>query len=77
MTKQFLLAALGFNVNSQVSEAEFNAKYAGQDWIDTEEASCGEVYHEIAGRKLRANVNVKDNPVREGELQNTFRWLPY
>lgn len=77
MTKQFLLAVQGFNVNSQTAEAEFNNKYSGQDWIDFDDLSVGEIYKLCAGRRVNANVSVKDNPMRDGELQNNYRWLPF
>lgn len=61
--KQFIMAALGFEVN-QAGEKEFNAQYGkGADWsFDTENGECGELWDDVAGKRVMASVDIQANP---------------
>jgi hypothetical protein len=74
MTKRFLMAALDFDANSQVAEAEFNSQFPDLG-IDPDANYMDEVFSRVTGKIVRAAVDVQENRIREGEMQNTFRWL--
>lgn len=74
MTKGFLMAALGYT-SSQSDEAEFNETYPDIG-IDPDDNTMADVYTRCVGNRIRASVDVKPNPKREGEVQNSFRYYP-
>lgn len=74
MTKRFLMATLGFDTNSQVSEADFNSQYPDLD-IDPDANYLAEAFSRVVGKTVKAAVDVQENKIREGEMQNSFRWL--
>lgn len=68
-SKQWLMAALGFNRNE---EKKFDAEYASKDWsIDTESKAAGDVWREVNGKRVIISVDQQANP-ETGELGNTF-----
>lgn len=74
MTKRFLMSALGYDANSQVKEAQFNSEFP-ELGIDPEANYMDEVFSRVTGKTVKAAVDVQENRIREGEMQNTFRWL--
>jgi len=73
-SKQTLMAALGFDVNSE-GEKAFNAKYAGSDWsIDTDTGACGDVWREVIGKHAVATADVGANPKDGTPTQQFKKW---
>lgn len=73
MTKRFVMAALGYKQND---EKDFNEKYGAKDWSFEEDGTVGEVWRELTGKMISANVTVGINKMRN-EPQNNFAWIPY
>ena len=73
MTKRFVMAALGYAMSQ---EKEFNELYAAKDWSYDENGEVGEVWRELTGKMITANVTVGINKLRQ-EPQNNFAWVPY
>lgn len=79
MNKQFAMAVLGYKANQ---EEEFNEKYPddvdGNNWhVDTDEQSIGDAWKELAGKRVRAKVTSKVNPMNTDQLQNQFSFYPF
>lgn len=70
-SKQLLMAALGFPMNSR-GEAQFDEQYRGADWsIDTTTGACGAVWREATGRHVLITADLGTNPTT-GEPSNQF-----
>lgn len=74
MTKGFVMAALGYT-QSQTDENKFNTDYPSLD-IDPDSNDMAACFTRCEGKRIRAAVDVKPNAIREGEVQNTYRWFP-
>ena len=69
--KQFLMACLGYPLNSG-GEHKFDEDYRGRDWsIDTETGAVGDVWREANGRRVIVTVDLGTNPTT-GEPTNQF-----
>lgn len=82
MIKQFLLAGYGFDVKD---EAAFNEQYGENpdlwaiEWpeVEGEEATIGDGWRHLVGRKISAMVMKKANKQNPGQEQNQFNWFPF
>lgn len=73
ITKQFLMACMGFKANKEGEEA-YNAAHTDENgWdLNFEDGHVGQYWSEVAGRRVRAEVGVK---VKGGYENQTFRWF--
>lgn len=70
-SKQFLMAALGYKVNS-AGEKQFDEDTRGRDWsIDPETGACGDVWREATGKHIMITADIGTNP-STGEPNNQF-----
>lgn len=71
--KQFLMAANGFNPKSADDERKFDAQFKGGDWaVDTDTAGVGDVYRQVTGKRIIAQIDVGQNP-ESGEPTVQFK----
>lgn len=70
--KGFLLAVTGYTSRQ---ENEWNGEYGGKDWsFDTDDKSVGSGWHELSGKLIAADVDVK----MLGDMESqTIRWRIY
>jgi hypothetical protein len=72
-TKQFLMAALGYNPRDMNSENDFNKTFAGIGWsIDFETGACGETWMKAKGRlvSLETDIQVDTNGNPQQKFSN-------
>lgn len=76
VSKQFLMAALGYG-KGRTEEERFNNDYRGKDWgFDTDSGACGDMWREMTGKRIIGQLAVKT--ADDGsEQQDTKAWLPY
>lgn len=77
MSKQFLMAALGYK-NSQEAEQQFNEDMRGEDWsFDPEAGTVGEVWRRAAGKRMLGSLDVKKKEDSDDMQQDFKKWMPY
>lgn len=80
MVKRTVMAALGFDPNSDDGQTAFNKKFSNDAWIcDWDNNAIGEVFTRLAGANVRATVSQKLSAQRDGSeprMQNQFTWKP-
>lgn len=70
MSKQFQIAALGAK-----NDVDFNERFGSMDWgYDPDDASCGDGWRAMQGRRIMANIDVKPSAESPTGEQNTFQW---
>lgn len=75
MSKQFIMAVLGFG-NKQEEEERFNNAYRGADWsFDTDTGHLGSVWKELEGQRVLCDMGVQFSKELDAD-QNTYKWRP-
>ena len=77
MTKQFLMAAYGFKLNSE-GEKAFNEATKSLDWtFDTDTGEIGDGWTKINGGTVEADVDIRmGKGDYAGTPNNSFKWMP-
>lgn len=74
INKQFVMAALGYEVGEE-GEALFNQEHADDDvTIDTDNNFIAELYKSLEGSRIKAEV---DRKTYNNIESNTFTWMPF
>jgi hypothetical protein len=73
-TKQFLMAALGYDKGRE-EEARFDADQKGKDWgYDTDSGSVGDAWQELVGKRIVGSYDIGINTETGAEQQKVLGW---
>ena len=76
MTKQFLMAVLGYEKN-RAGEDRFNEDVRGKDWsFDPETGAVGDIWREATGQRVYGSLDIAKNDETGDPMQQFKGWRP-
>lgn len=77
VSKQFLMAALGYNPRNQENEREFNEKFGNENWrYNPDDKSAGDMWHKATNQRLIVDLDIgvgKDGTPQAGEKVQVWK----
>lgn len=75
MTKQFVMAVLGYEGN-QAGEKMFDAEQAGKDWsFDPDTGAVGDAWRQVTGKRVVGSLDVGKNEETGDPQQQFKKWI--